>query len=101
MDPLHTFAAVGRECLRVQRDLAASAACKMGQRVYLFTPTPYFDTPPFEDIILDGIRLKQKDKKLALLSSAAQTTIKSKAEYRALLNPSKISEDDIGVYINP
>lgn len=92
---------LGNECLRVQISLASAVACKLQHRVYVFCPSSFFSTPPFDVVLYDNVRTTLKNGKTALLSSAAQAVLTSNAEYRSLVPQTKISEDSTGVYINP
>lgn len=88
-------------CLLTQRDLAQKVASTINTRVYMYCPSSYFSTPPFDTVLYDNVRTVRKDGRTALLSAAAQSVCASNCEYRSLLPPTKISEDTIGVYINP
>lgn len=92
---------LGAECLKVQLSLAAPLATKLKHRIYLFTPSNYFDTQPFDIVIINNVRTVLKENRTALLSSAAQAIIKTSACYRSLIPQDRISSDSIGVYINP
>lgn len=91
---------IGQECLRVQLELAAKTAAILKHRVYIFSPTCYFTTPPFDIVLIDNIRTNLKEGRTAVLSSAAQAVLKTNSEYRELIPQNKISEDAFGVYIN-
>lgn len=92
---------IGQECLRVQLQLASSIASKLNHRVYVFSPTNFFSTPPFDVVLYDNIRTILKNGKTALLSSSAQAVLTTNSSYRSLVPQTKISEDSTGVYINP
>lgn len=88
-------------CLLTQRDLAQKVATTIGSRVYLFSPTCYFSTEPFDTVLYDSIRTVRKDGRTALLSAAAQANVRDCTTFRSLIPQTKISQDDFGVYINP
>lgn len=92
---------IGKECLRVQLEMAGNLANTLGHRIYIFCPTNFFSTPPFDTVIYNSIRTVLKNGKTALLSSSAQAVVKTNADFRKLIPPTRISEDAVGVYINP
>lgn len=96
-----TLEKLGSECLKIQVSMASDLASKLHHRVYLYTTSKFFETPPFDVVIYNGVRTHLKEGKTSLLSSSAQSIVCTTSEYRSLIPQNRISEDSTGVYINP
>lgn len=92
---------IADQCLATQISLASKVASTINTRVYIYDPTCYFSTPPYDTVLYDNVRTIRKEGHTALLSTAAQSVVTSNTEYRSLIPPTRISEDSIGVYIKP
>lgn len=85
--------------LATHKELALKVSSIIGTRVYIFDPSCYFSTPPFDTVLYDNIRTVRKANKTALLSASVQASVPSAEIYRQLVDPRFISSDSFGVYL--
>lgn len=85
--------------LATHKELALKVSGIIGTRVYVFDPSCYFSTPPFDTVLYDNIRTVRKDNRTALLSVSIQSSVPSSELYRQLVDPRYISQDNYGVYV--
>lgn len=85
--------------LSTHKDLALKVSSIIGTRVYLFDPSCYFSTPPYDTVLYENIRTVRKDNKTALLSASIQSSVSSADLYRQLIDPRHVSSDSFGVYV--
>lgn len=85
--------------LVTHKELALKVSSIIGTRVYVFDPSCYFSTPPFDTVLYDNVRTVRKDNKTALLSASIQASLPSSEIYRQLVDPRHVSSDSFGVYV--
>lgn len=85
--------------LATHKELALKVSSIIGSRVYVFDPSCYFSTPPYDTVLYDNIRTVRKENKTALLSTSIQSSVPSADLYRQLIDPRYVSSDSFGVYV--
>lgn len=85
--------------IATHKEMALKVSNILGTRVYVFDPSCYFSTPPFDTVLYDNIRTVRKENKTALLSTSVQSAVPSSETYRQLVDPRYVSSDNYGVYV--